>query len=202
MAIISGGTVIEGAQPRQQTVVGAPTNGTSGTFAGSAPIGSLLVDITNADVYQNTNTVASPTWTLITDAGANIVTPATLKGTDAAVVADVNVIGGVPILFRIDLAAGANADTNVTMTHKIRVINAWLVLRGAGVASCVLTVKSTGNAITDGMAASGADTTVVRAGTIDDANYEIAAAGVLRVTSSGGASQPAATVYVLAIRVT
>ena len=46
------------------TNVGAPTNGTSGTLFGFAPKGALLLDTTNATVYQNTGTLASPTWTL------------------------------------------------------------------------------------------------------------------------------------------
>jgi hypothetical protein len=41
---------------------GAPTNGTSGTLAGYAQAGDLLVDTTNKVTYQNTNTQASPTW--------------------------------------------------------------------------------------------------------------------------------------------
>jgi hypothetical protein len=44
---------------------GAPTNGTSGTFAGIAMKGALLVDTTNAILYINTNTQASPTWTKV-----------------------------------------------------------------------------------------------------------------------------------------
>ena len=45
------------------TNAGAPTNGTSGTFVGQAGPGALLIDYTNAVLYQNTNTAASPTWT-------------------------------------------------------------------------------------------------------------------------------------------
>jgi hypothetical protein len=47
------------------TNAGAPTNGTSGTFATKAGKGCLLIDVTNGNFYQNTNTKASPTWTLI-----------------------------------------------------------------------------------------------------------------------------------------
>jgi 3-hydroxyisobutyrate dehydrogenase-like beta-hydroxyacid dehydrogenase len=45
---------------------GAPSNGT--TLANVAPKGSLLLDTTNAVLYQNTNTLASPTWTALTTA--------------------------------------------------------------------------------------------------------------------------------------
>lgn len=44
---------------------GAPTNGTSGTFASYAGKGALLIDTTNAKLYINTNTLASPTWTVV-----------------------------------------------------------------------------------------------------------------------------------------
>lgn len=42
---------------------GAPVNGT--TFANKAAIGDLLIDTTNKKVYTNTNTLASPTWTVV-----------------------------------------------------------------------------------------------------------------------------------------
>lgn len=44
---------------------GAPTNGTSGTGVGLCGPGSLLTDITNKKLYINTNTKASPTWTVV-----------------------------------------------------------------------------------------------------------------------------------------
>lgn len=44
---------------------GAPTNGTSGDGAANAGPGSLLIDTTNAKLYINTNTKASPTWTIV-----------------------------------------------------------------------------------------------------------------------------------------
>jgi len=124
-----------------------------------------------------------------------------LNGTVAGNVADGNVIGGIPVVHRIDITAGANGDTDVTLTHKTRVIDAWLILRGAGVMSATLQVKNGANAITDAMAASGSDKALVRAAEIDDAQHEIAAGGTLRVTGAGGATQPDATVYVLGYRV-
>jgi hypothetical protein len=164
---------------------GAPTNGTSGTGVGLSGPGSTYTDSTNKNVYVNVGTKASPQWALMH--------PTTL--------ADADVLCSVPIVYRIDIAAGANADKDVVVTHKIRVVDAAVVLRGAGVASEVMTVKNGANAITNGIAASGADTTVTRAGTIDDAQWEIAAGGTLRVTGSAGASMPACTVYVWAHRV-
>lgn len=126
---------------------------------------------------------------------------ASLTGLIAKVVANANVIGGLPVLHRIDIAAGALGDTDITLTHKTRVIDAWHVLRGAGVANTTLTVKNGATAITDAMAASGSDKALVRAASLDDASWEIAAGGTLRVTSDTGATQPDATVFVLGIRV-
>lgn len=127
--------------------------------------------------------------------------PASLDGTIAKVGANANVIGALEVLHRIDLAAGALGNTDVILTHKTRVIDAWLVLRGAGVASTTLQVFNGASAITNAMAASGADQALVRAATLDDAAWEIAAAGTLRVTSATGATQPDATVFVRGVRV-
>lgn len=68
MALIAGGLVIEGANQAPFENAGAPTNGTSGTYAGSCRKGSLLIDTTNGNLYVNTNTAASPTWTGIPSA--------------------------------------------------------------------------------------------------------------------------------------
>ena len=126
---------------------------------------------------------------------------AILDGTYAKVIADDNVIGGTPVVHVVQMAAGALADNDITLTHKTRVIDAWLILGGAGVATTTLQVKNAANAITDAMAASGSDKDLVRAAVIDEAYHEIAAGGTLRVTSATGATQPKATLYVLGIRV-
>lgn len=48
---------------------GAPVSGTSGTFAGKAGKGSLIIDYTNGALYQNTGTKLSPTWTIVSFGG-------------------------------------------------------------------------------------------------------------------------------------
>ena len=108
---------------------------------------------------------------------------------------------GVPILFRFDLAAGANADNDITLEFPILVVDAWLQLQGAGVASSVMTIKNGSNAISQAMATTGSDQAVVRNATLNDATSMIPAGGILRATSSGGASQPAQQVFVLALRI-
>ena len=130
-----------------------------------------------------------------------VVEASSYTGAQVATVAEGNVIGGIPLLFMIPIIAGPLADTDIVMTHKVRVLDAHLILRGAGVAATTLQVKNGANAITNAMAASGADDSLVRAASIDDAQYEIAAAGILRVTSATGATQPDALVVVTAVRV-
>jgi len=124
-----------------------------------------------------------------------------LNGANVNNVASEGVVGGIPVLHVIELEAGALASTDVVLTHKTRIVDAWVVLTGAGVASTILTIKNTADAITDGMDVSGSDKAIVRAATIDDANHEIDAAGKLRVQTETGATQPACIVYVLGIRV-
>lgn len=52
---------------------------------------------------------------------------AALTGAVVATVADSNVIGGLPVLFRIPIAGGAAGDTDVVVTNKVRVIDVWAV---------------------------------------------------------------------------
>lgn len=60
---------------------GAPSSGTSGTFAGFAQPGWFLVDTTNSNFYQNTGTLASPTWTLVGGSSSNPSNAAITGGT-------------------------------------------------------------------------------------------------------------------------
>ena len=135
--------------------------------------------------------------------GANLATSvrtlnaATQTGADAANVANVNVIGGIPILFRIT-ASALTGDVDVVMTHKVRVLDVWCVQTAAGGASDTITVKNGSTAITEAIDCNKSDQVISRAGTINDAQHEIAAAGTLKVT---GASAVTCEVYVLAIRV-
>lgn len=146
------------------------------------------------------------TNTGVTAIGAGKVTQAmdvaaSRDGTVVKVAANANVIGAIPVVHRIDIAAGALADTDVVLTHKTRVIDAWVVLTGAGVANTTLKVQNGATTITNAMDVSGSDKALIRAATIDDAQHEIAAAGTLRIKTETGATQPACTVYVTGLRV-
>lgn len=50
------------------TGAGVPVDGVSGTGAAVAGPGSIYLDVTNANMYLNGNTQASPTWKLVTRA--------------------------------------------------------------------------------------------------------------------------------------
>lgn len=134
---------------------------------------------------------------------ASLIKSATLDGTQVKVVADANVIGGLYVMHRIDVADGATGDVDVTLTHKTRVFDVVVIkTAGAGGASDTITVKNGANAITNAMDINVADKTVVRPTTIDDAQWEIAASGTLRVTrTKASAANVACTVYVRGIRV-
>jgi hypothetical protein len=62
------------------TANGTPVNGASGTLAGVAPIGSLLLT-TEPQLYQNSGTQASPTWTAGVSGAAVAITGGTINGT-------------------------------------------------------------------------------------------------------------------------
>ncbi len=64
MSVITGGNITPGTYGIYLNA-GVPVDGTSGTFAGVAPIGALLSDTANGVLYINTNTQASPTWTKV-----------------------------------------------------------------------------------------------------------------------------------------
>lgn len=62
---ISAGAIVVARLAYILAAEAAPTNGTSGDGAGFAGPGSLYIDATNAKLYINTNTKASPTWTVV-----------------------------------------------------------------------------------------------------------------------------------------
>ena len=70
--------VIAGSLRRSFRNAGDPTNGTSGTYAGIADPGDILIDTTNKKIFQNTNTAASPTWSMLRSSG-----PITAKSASA-----------------------------------------------------------------------------------------------------------------------
>lgn len=126
-----------------------------------------------------------------------MVAPNALDGTVAKNVANANVVGGIPVVFTINVA-DASADTDVVTTHKIRVYDFTFQATGiAGHASLdTVQLKSTASAITDAIAKTATVNKVVRASTIDPANATIAAGGIIRITAAKNTNAAGvATVY-------
>ena len=128
---------------------------------------------------------------------------ASLDGTVAKVVANANVIGGIPVIHRIAVAAGANGNVDVVLTHKTQIVNAWVVMTGAGTAGATLVCLNAGNAFTDTLAVdAAADAALVPFTKILDSQYEVAAGATVRVTkASTGGDFGGAIVYLMGIRV-
>ncbi len=132
---------------------------------------------------------------------------ASLTGLVAALVADDNLVGGLPVLHRLDIVDAASGNREITLDHKTRIIDVWVqkTVADGHATEDLITVGAGASAITDDMAIGLLnDTGITRATEINDANAEIAAAGALRVTwvkGSGGGNDVSCTVYVLGIRV-
>ncbi len=117
MPIIEGKSIV-GALKRPWENDGAPTDGVNGTLADIAEKGDLLIDKTNANLYQNTNTQASPTWTVITAGGVSYGTSGQMaaSGTNTA-----NAAGSIAAASRIDHvhALGAHIHSGATTGGQI-----------------------------------------------------------------------------------
>lgn len=102
------------------TNAGAPTNGTGGTLATFALPGDLLIDTTDFRIYMNTNTQASPTWTVDPISGVESPIPqivynavSTAPTSNALALTGANITGGTVktvLNLTATLGAGAAAD--------------------------------------------------------------------------------------------
>ena len=111
-----------------------------------------------------------------------------------------------PLLLSIAIAGGAAGTKEITMTRKVRVVDAWVQMNGAGEENDTVTLQwddGTNPAadITDALATGAAgDTDIVRATELDDDNTVIDVDEALVVAftdSDSGGDVPAMTVYVL-----
>ncbi len=172
--------------------------------------GTILVGDAGGDAQAVTPTGdVTISNTGVTAIGAGKVTnamvaPAALDGTVAKVIAAENVIGGIPVLHVVDVGDVATGDTTVVLTHKTRITDVWAVKQAAAGdnASNLLTVKNVATAITNAMDMNVADKTVVRAGTIDDAQWDVAAGANLVLSHvKAGSNSPAYTAFILGYRI-
>jgi hypothetical protein len=126
-------------------------------------------------------------WAYLKALISNIVKSTALATTNA----------GLPIIYRVT-ATTLTGDIDITVESKVRVIDVWAVVTGTNGAADTVQVKNGTSAISNALDMNAADTTVVRAGTLDDAQWNISDGGTLRVTGASGVS---AEVYILAIPV-
>lgn len=104
---------------------------------------------------------------------------------------------GIPVKYVIQVATSAsNGNTDVVVTNKFRILDVYVIQQAAAVTSEVCTLYNGTNAVSSTMSLAAADKSVARATTIDDAYWDVAAGGTLRVTTSAGASQPQCVVVV------
>lgn len=94
MAVIQNANKIDDALRRSWRNAGAPTDGTSGTLAGVAAPGDLLIDTTNTKLYQNINTKASPTWGQVAVAGVTVTGDFSISGDITLGTEDISVVQG------------------------------------------------------------------------------------------------------------
>jgi hypothetical protein len=145
--------------------------------------------------------VVAPSGDVSMDSAGAFTIGQIVNGAKVADVANANVIGGVPTIFRVNIA-DASGDTDVVMTHKVRVLDFWFRASGiAGHASLdTVQLKNSANAITDAVAKTATVNSVKRCASIDPTYEEIAAGGTLRITAAKN-TNVAGTAYVLAVRV-
>ena len=140
----------------------------------------------------------------VVDTGGLVEVPEIIENSAAT---QLGVSPGAPCIYAFHVLDAASGNFSVVVDRKIRVVDVWCVKRGGDghATEDTILVGEGANAITDAMAiGANNDDSVTRAATIDDANYEIAAGGSLRVTwvrGAGGGNDPECDVYVMAIRV-
>lgn len=127
--------------------------------------------------------------------GYNTTALSTVDGSNVSNVADGSVVGGLYVIHTAKLVAGAIGNTDIVLPRKTRIVNVQTILQGAGVLNCTLQIKNGTDAITEAIDISGADKSKNWAYLIDDAYWDIAAGGTLRITTATGATQP--DVYVI-----
>ena len=105
---------------------------------------------------------------------------------------------GIPFILTATLVAGSTVQIhNADAPFKYRVIDAWSVAQSADAGTWKLTDGTSD--ITDAVAVTATDKTIDRAGTIDDAEHEVAASGSLSVVGDGALAD--VLVYIQCIRV-
>jgi len=193
-------TTVEGALAEIQTDLNAAELKTALiTNAGAGVVAKLALaeDTANGahkSSIQPVASLAADRTITLPDADVALADVNTLMAERTAVATDVGMLYHV----RIRTAGGATADTDKALpTGTWEFIDAFVVNRAAGTASDTLQIKKTATAITNAIDISGADNTVARAGTIDDAQISlIGGTDLIRCTETDGAGNDSPAVDV------
>jgi hypothetical protein len=118
----------------------APVNGTSGTLANVAIFGALL--IYNGQLYQNTNTLASPTWSVGPSGAAVAITGGTIDG--AAIGGTTPAAGKFTSVTSTGLNA-SSVETGITASTTQTLAGGYALTKAISV---VATVANSGDAVT------------------------------------------------------
>ena len=132
--------------------------------------------------------------------GALTIADSVLDGSNVANTSPDNVIGAIPVLYRIAVE-DASANNDITSTHKFLVTDFWFV-GGAtpGVAEDTVQLLNGTNAISEAVAKTTDANCLVRATQLDQSTGMVAAGGTIRITSVKN-TNVAGTAYVMGIRV-
>lgn len=180
-------------------IVNADVSGTAGIALSKLEAGTT----TYVPISNGTNFVEHPLSgdVTMTNAGAVSVSAAKLDAKHVTTIADANVVGGIPFLYRINVADGTG-NTDVTVTYKSRVVDFWFVNTGiaAHAANDTIQLKNGASAISAALAKTATVNATVRATTMDPSQVEIAAGGTLRIAAVKDTNS-AVTAYVLCVKV-
>jgi len=136
----------------------------------------------------------------VSNTGVLTIADSVLDGSNVANTSPDNVIGAIPVLYRITVE-DASANNDITSTHKFLVTDFWFV-GGAtpGVAEDTVQLLNGTNAISEAVAKTTDANCLVRATQLDQSTGMIAAGGTIRITSVKN-TNVAGTAYVMGIRV-
>ena len=132
--------------------------------------------------------------------GALTIADSVLDGSNVANTSPDNVIGAIPVLYRIAVE-DASANNDITSTHKFLVTDFWFVggATPGGAEDTVQLLNGT-NAISEAVAKTTDANCLVRATQLDQSKGMVAAGGTIRITSVKK-TNVAGTAYVMGIRV-
>jgi len=136
----------------------------------------------------------------VSNTGVLTIADSVLDGSNVANTSPDNVIGAIPVLYRITVE-DASANNDITSTHKFLVTDFWFV-GGAtpGVAEDTVQLLNGTNAISEAVAKTTDANCLVRATQLNQSTGMIAAGGTIRITSVKN-TNVAGTAYVMGIRV-